>query len=487
VFWIPTGFTVPAAYRNLIDRFVADIAADSGKRSNVFSSLTQFANAAGTRLSYKIHAGVPIADTTAFPANGCTADTGAIYNDRTGYTKCLTNTQLIAEANKFTTAKALPKSDLAHLYMYFLPKHVETCFTAVNGVNGGSCGINVKGGFCAYHAFEAPPLVASMNYPVIDSPLGWTCGSDGGTNTGGNQSPNGNLDADAQISIASHEIHETITDPQGTAWFDNAGFESGDECAYVYGDSTSFIGTSPAKHNEVINGHPYFLQEEPSIHAFSVNRQWACERRNQALVATIAPLNNATNVRPDTGIGATFDIAMNHAATQAAFTVRRTSNGAVVAGKFTWFGNSLVFKPNADLVGGVQYTANITTGAVGTLGDPIPAPKTWKFTVTIRPVLETTSPKSTATGVSRGTSVGAKFSKAMNHTTTQGAFRLKRTSSGVVVAGAFSWLGSLLIFNPTAALLPNTQYTASVSAAAKDTANNVLLNPTTWSFTTGAT
>jgi hypothetical protein len=205
------------------------------------------------------------------------------------------------------------------------------------------------------------------------------------------------------------------------------------------------------------------------------------------LVAKTGPVNNATNVRPDAGIGATFDIAMNHAATQAAFTVRRTSNGAVVAGKFTWFGNAVVFKPNADLVGGAQYTANITTGAVGTLGDPIPAAKTWKFTVTIRPVLETMSPVNAAIGVSRGTSVGAKFSKSMNRAATQAAFRLRRTSTGVVVAGTFSWLGNLLIFNPTATLLPNTRYTASVTAAAKDTANNVLLNPTTWSFTTGAT
>ena len=363
VYWTPTGFTLPVAYKNLVNRFIADIAADSGKRTNVFSSLTEFTKSGGTHLSYKVHAGTPIIDTTAFPANGCTPDTGLIYNDNSGYTKCITNAQLLTEANNFTTAKGLPKNDLAHLYMYFLPKHVETCFTSTNGASGGSCSININGGFCGYHAFASPPLVANMNFAVVDSPLGWTCSSDGGSNTGGNQSPNSNIEADTELSITSHEIIETITDPQGTAWFDSAGFENGDECAYVFGDSTSFIGTGLTKHNQVINGHFYFIQQEPSNHAFSVDSQWTCEQRNQALVASTTPANNATNVFPNTAVVAVFDIAMNHAATQAAFTLKRTSNGASVAGAFSWYGNALIFKPNADLLGGVQYTANITTAA----------------------------------------------------------------------------------------------------------------------------
>lgn len=486
VYWTPAGFSVPVGYKNLVNQFIADIAADSGKRTNVFSSLTEFTNSVGTHLSYKIHTGTPIVDTTAFPVNGCTPDSGFIYNDNTGYTKCITNAQLLTEAGNFTTAKGLPKNDLAHLYMYFLPKHVETCFTSTNGASGGQCSININGGFCGYHAFGSPPLVADMNFAVVDSPLGWTCSSDGGSNTGGNQSPNSNIDADTELSITSHEIIETITDPQGNAWFDSAGFENGDECAYVFGDSTSFIGTGLTKHNQVINGHFYFIQQEPSNHAFSVDSQWTCEQRNQALVASTTPANNATNVFPNNAVVAIFDIAMNHAPTQAAFTLKRTSNGASVAGAFSWFGNALIFKPNADLLGAVQYTANVSTAARSTLGDPLPAAKTWKFTVTNRPVIEQVSPANNATGVARNTPVWARFSKAMNMAATQAAFTVKRTSNGTAVAGTFTWFGNALIFQPTAALLANTKYTANVSAAAKDPANNTLLNPTTWSFTTGA-
>ena len=486
VYWVPAGFSVPAAYRTIINQYVADIAADSGKRSNVFSSLTEFTKSGGAHLSYKVHAGTPINDTAAFPANGCTPDTGPIYNDNSGYTKCITNAQLLSRANTFTTAQGLPK-DLNHQYLYFMPKHVETCFTSTNGISGGTCSINVNGGFCGYHAFASPPLVANMSFAVFDSPIGYTCSSDGGSNTGGNQSPNGNLEADTEISITSHEIMETITDPQGTAWYDAAGYENGDECAYIFGDSTSFIGAAGAKHNQVVNGHFYFIQQEPSIHALSVDSQWACEQRNQALVASTTPVNNATNVFPNRAVVATFDVAMNHALTQGAFTLKRTSTGASVAGAFTWFGNALIFKPSADLAGAVQYTANITTAARSALGDPLPAAKTWKFTVTNRPVVETVTPANNATGVARATNVSVKFSKAMNHAATQAAFTLKRTSTGTAVAGAFSWSGNTLIFNPTATLLASTKYTATVTSAAKDTANNVLLNPTTSSFTTGTT
>jgi hypothetical protein len=388
VYWLPTGFSEPTNYKNLINQFIADSAADNGKRTNVFSSLTQFTNSANSNLSYKLHAGTPITDTTAFPTNGCAPDTGPIYNDNTGYTKCITNAQLLTEARNFTIGHGLPNQDLAHLYMYFLPKPVETCSTSKDGAQGGTCSINsyginnTQGAFCGYHTYSSSLLIADMNFAVVDSPLGTTCSSDAGSNTGGNQSPNNNIEADTEISITGHEISETVSDPQGTAWYDSAGFESGDECAYIYGDSTSFGGVSPAKHNQVINGHPYFIQEEPSIRAFSVAPQWACEQHDQALVSSISPNNNAADVSSNTVVVAVFDIAMNKPATQAAFTLKRTSDGSSVTGTFSWYGNALIFKPNADLGRGLQYTAHITTGAQGSLGDPLPAAKTWTFTVT---------------------------------------------------------------------------------------------------------
>jgi hypothetical protein len=252
----------------------------------VFSSLTQYTNASAKHLAYKIIAGTPVTDTDPFPANGCTPDSGAIWSDGTPYSRCITNAQLLSEASSFVTAHGLPGSDLAHLYMYFLPKGIETCFTSTNGAGGGTCSINANPGFCGYHAFAAPPLVADMNYAVVDSPTGWTCSSDAGSNTGGNQSPNSNIDADSEISIASHEISETITDPEGTAWYDAAGNENGDDCAYIYGDSAGFQGTAGHLYNQTINGHHYFIQLEFSNRDFAKVPALSCIRANPSVQIT---------------------------------------------------------------------------------------------------------------------------------------------------------------------------------------------------------
>ena len=278
VYWIPSGKSIPANYRQLINQFISDVANDSGTTTNVFSSVMEYTNRNSVALRYLIHAGTPITDTNPFPTGGCTPDVGSIWSDGTAYSACITNAQLLTEASAFTTAQGLPR-DMAHLYMYFLPKGLETCFGSANGAGGGVCSLNAgnpSSGFCGYHAFEAPPLVANMNYAFVDAQTGYTCSSDGGSNTGGNQSPNANIDADTEISVTSHEIIEAMTDPEGTGWYDRSGNEIADDCGYIYGDSASFQGSAGARYNQVINGHQYFIQLELSNANFAVNSSQAC-------------------------------------------------------------------------------------------------------------------------------------------------------------------------------------------------------------------
>lgn len=297
VYWVPSGgtYSIPTSYEALINRFIADAATASGQLIDVFSVVLQYTNKAGTHLKYRLHAGTPITDGGHFPVSGCPPDSGAIWADGTKYSECITNAQLLSEAKAFTTSKGLPNTDLAHLYMYFMPKGVETCFSSANGAHGGSCSINANPGFCGYHAFAAPPLVADMNYSVVDSPLGWTCSSDAGSNTGGNQSPNGNIYADSEIDLASHEITETITDPEGTAWVDGTGNEIGDDCRFIYGDSSSFQGSAGARYNQTINGHHYFIQGELSNQDFKANNLYSCIQREDsvAVVPTSGPASTA--------------------------------------------------------------------------------------------------------------------------------------------------------------------------------------------------
>ena len=90
--------------------------------------------------------------------------------------------------------------------------------------------------------------------------IGFTCGSNSNANFGTIESPNHNPDGDVEISPTSHEIMESITDPDtNTGYYDAHFLENGDECAYVYGPTAGNLG---ALWNQTINGHHYLTQEE---------------------------------------------------------------------------------------------------------------------------------------------------------------------------------------------------------------------------------
>jgi hypothetical protein len=202
-------------------------------------------------------------------------------------------------------------------------------------------------------------------------------------------------------------------------------------------------------------------------------------------VTSVSPAEDAAEVLPNAAIIVFFDTSMDKASAEAAFSLKRTSDGAPVSGSFGWYGPSvLIFKPNADLAGGTQYTASVSTAAQNLGGFPLPVAKTWRFTTTHRPIIDSVYPAAGATGVSRSSVTLAVFNKAMDKPSAQAAFSLKRTSDGAVVSGAFGWYGNALIFKPDADLAAGTQYTAAVSGAAKDLQGNTLANPTTWRYTT---
>jgi hypothetical protein len=294
VYWAPAGFTYPSNYQSLTTQYVADVAHDSGLLTNVFSAATQYTNASNNHIQYNITAATAINDTTGYPSSGgCTADTGAVYPDNTGYTACLTDAQI---QNRLA-AHSLT-GDFNHLYLVFLPKGVESCSTTSNNTHGGTCTLSHggRGTFCGYHSnfgnSSTPTLYADLPYAIegTTNTAGYTCSSNGGQLQGGgsvgNQSPNSNIDADTVLSVTSHEMNEAITDPLGTAWFDSSGNEDGDDCAYIYGDTTTFGGSSGAEFNQTINGHHYFTQEEFSNLDYAAHPNFACVQQANTLVAS---------------------------------------------------------------------------------------------------------------------------------------------------------------------------------------------------------
>jgi hypothetical protein len=263
IYWNPSGHPMDAAYKSILTGYLRDVAAASGSHTNVFSTLTEYFGSNGG-IRYKVALGTPVNDTGPLPANGCTVagdDRSNIYADGSGYDACIDDNQVIAETDRVVSERSLPR-DLAHMYVLFLPKHVESCFFAGRTTTGSNfCTINhhPSAAYCAYHS-QAPSgsVYGNMPYPIYSSDAGFTCSSDAIYPVV--QTPNGNADADTEVSPTSHEIMEAITDPDTeTGWYDSSGFENGDECAYVFGTTQ---GTAGQFYNQVINGGHYLTQEE---------------------------------------------------------------------------------------------------------------------------------------------------------------------------------------------------------------------------------
>ncbi len=297
IYWAPSGYNFTASYKSVTNSYLANLAADSGKSTNVFASLTQYPGSNGS-ITYGIQTAPAITDTDAFPAAGCVINSGAIYSDNSGYTTCLDDAQLATEINAVITAGGLAH-DFGHLYVLFTPKGVESCFEAGNPV-GQACTINrtSSSAFCAYHSFfgaaGTPSIYANMPFPVYQSAAGSSCTDE--SLGGGIQSPNGDVDADVEVSPLSHEMSEAITDPELDAWYDKQGFENGDDCAYIYGP---LAGPAGARYNQVINGAKYLTQEEFSNDDYVKNVS-GCIQQEEG--ASTAP--TITSVAPTSGSAA---------------------------------------------------------------------------------------------------------------------------------------------------------------------------------------
>jgi IPT/TIG domain len=364
IFWHNAGHPMSTQYENIITRYLGDVAHDSGRHTNVFSTLTQYFGTDGF-VNYQVREGAPIQDTNALPASSCILnhkDRSNIYADGSGYDACISDPQVQAETASVVAAHHLPVN-FSHIYVLFIPKHVETCFMAgststIRKLNQ-ACTINHEKtvGYCAYHFITPSKMIyANLSYPIYGSQTGYTCSSDG--NFPVVQKPNGNADADTEVSPTSHEIMEAITDPDAsTGWYDAIGQENGDECAYLFGPTH---GTAGAFYNQVINGHHYLTQEEFS------NRDFAATNGG-CLQSEAQPAPTLTSVGPKTGThlgGTRVTVKGTNFAGATSVTFGGTPGTAVVVSDN---GKILVTTPaHATGVVDVQVTTSTGTTAVVT-------------------------------------------------------------------------------------------------------------------------
>jgi PKD repeat protein len=271
VYWDPKGL-FSSTYKSLVNRFLGDVAADSGKSSNVYANDTQYFDSQGA-IAYDSKLIATTTDTAAYPSNGCPDLPAASV-------ACLSDSQLHAELDSVIDAHHWPRG-MGSAYFMLTPKGVHSCWA-------GDSSYCAYSSFCAYHSWYGSGSSTTLyaNMPFAGSGL-----------CSGGQQPNGD-DADALINLISHEQIEMITDPVGNGWTDGSlDGEIGDKCGWLFGDPLG--GGSGAFYNQLINGHRYMLQEEFS------NLDSGCVQRPTKLNPTAA--FTAVPSTTTTGTSVAFD------------------------------------------------------------------------------------------------------------------------------------------------------------------------------------
>jgi hypothetical protein len=230
IYWNPSnwGQQLPSGYSTLVDQYFADVAADSGKTTNVYYTATQYSG-----IRYQSSFLGSAVDTNPLPASGCTDS---------GTSVCITDAQLQTEISNFVASHGLPRNGLTQYFVFTAPG-VGSCSDASH------CAYST---YCAYHGWigSGSTAIIYANQPYVENVSGCDAG----------HHPNA-LPGDAALNVVSHEHNEAITDPFGSAWYDLRGYENGDKCAWSWGSPT---GSGSTAYNQTINGHHYMLQLEYS-------------------------------------------------------------------------------------------------------------------------------------------------------------------------------------------------------------------------------
>jgi hypothetical protein len=208
-------------------------------------------------------------------------------------------------------------------------------------------------------------------------------------------------------------------------------------------------------------------------------------------VLSTVPTQGATGASLNPVISATFSESMT-ASTISASTFTVVGPNGPVTGAVTLSGNTATFAPPAALVQDSVYTATITNGVKDLAGNTMVQNYVWNFEILEVPSIVSTNPVNGATAVPTSQTITAAFLQDSDSppaaldcaTVTATTFML--TSTAGPVAGTVTCSGSTASFAPTAPLVDNTAYTATITTGVLNVAGNGMASPFVWTFTTGS-
>jgi hypothetical protein len=112
--------------------------------------------------------------------------------------------------------------------------------------------------FCGFHDQATVSGIGNpVNYLFVGSALRCPMGCNPGLTN--KNSPNSNAEIDSLVNILSHELAEIVSDPAGTAWFDNESQpeENADKCAWQFG---TILINGKRVYNEVVGSRHFLIQ-----------------------------------------------------------------------------------------------------------------------------------------------------------------------------------------------------------------------------------
>jgi hypothetical protein len=121
--------------------------------------------------------------------------------------------------------------------------------------------VAVSNSYCGYHNFSTTMIPGhNIKYAFSPDPAPPTYnGCSGNVVTfGDGTSPNGDIGADSVADTLIHEISETVTDPDISAWLTKGGLENGDLCNFNYG--TTFLAPNGSHANHTFGSRDYLVQ-----------------------------------------------------------------------------------------------------------------------------------------------------------------------------------------------------------------------------------
>jgi hypothetical protein len=240
-FW-GSSSAFPVGYKYELQRWLDDLVAGDYKNGHipggrqvgnpvsVVQQYYDFSGPHGTKnfIPYDVQDGGTIADTDPFPPSHCTDSFNSGHGTYT-FPSCLTADQIQAEVWHWVLTHHLP-SGLGVEYFVLTPPGVGTC----NDPGNQDCEITK---YCAEHS-----VIPTLHGQILYAILPWLPGTLCDTTTLG-IAPVYSPAVDNAVGVFSHELSETMTDPELDGWQGAGGSsdEVGDKCAYFYAVGRQYL------------------------------------------------------------------------------------------------------------------------------------------------------------------------------------------------------------------------------------------------------